>query len=244
MALTTVRTGLTGAALVRLLAGLAGPRAQVRDSRDAFADRLSQWLGWTEAISLSAALERPLPPPSAAGAPSTTTDDPWPQEQAEVERVRAVLGHGHAREAAAAGRSTFEQGIGFSPYRQRYLARQQAMEMAIGLLRERLRAVVAARSPELARLAAVDAVMARTLGPHEDRLMAGVAPMLEKHFRRLAEAHGADDERWLEPFRQDLHTVLLAELELRLQPALALLEALRPPGAIAPTAATPGNKDA
>ncbi|MBP6896572.1 MAG: DUF3348 family protein [Gammaproteobacteria bacterium] len=242
MALTTVRTGLTGAALVRLLAGLAGPRAQVRDSRDAFADRLSHWLGWTDAISLSAALERPLPAPSAAGAPSTT-DDPWPQEQAEVERVRAVLAHGHAKEAAAAGRSTFEQGIGFSPYRQRYLARQQAMEMAIGLLRERLRAVVAARSPELARLAAVDAVMAQTLGPHEDRLMAGVAPMLEKHFRRLAEAHGPEDESWQEPFRQDLHTVLLAELELRMQPALALLEALRPPGAAAPTVATPGNKD-
>ncbi|WP_029227051.1 DUF3348 family protein, partial [Burkholderia ubonensis] len=48
------RTALSGPTLVRLLARLAD--ADVPESRQTLADRLSQWLGWTDAISLSSAL--------------------------------------------------------------------------------------------------------------------------------------------------------------------------------------------
>lgn len=229
----TARTGLTGSALVRLLAGLTDPHGRAREPRSAFADGLSQWTGWTDAIALSAALDRPLATALPAGERLRTQYD---QEHAEYTRVRALLAQAIGREAQAVGRSPLEAGLGFTPYRQCYAARQQAMDVAIGALRERVRAVLAACTPELARLAEVDAVMARALAAQERRLLATVPVQLEKHFQRLRAAQfaapqgqGHDSDAWLDGFRHDLQAVLLAELELRLQPVEGLVEALRHP---------------
>jgi hypothetical protein len=141
--------------------------------------------------------------------------------------------HGAARDAAT----------DYPPYRRRYVARQQAMETSIGALRGRLRETLAVRSPAMARLASVDAVMEQVLGPHEQRLLATVPALLEKHFKRSrppeteADANNGDNESdgddeaqrlaWLDAFRQDMQGVLLAELDLRLQPVEGLVEALR-----------------
>ncbi|MBS0342442.1 MAG: DUF3348 family protein, partial [Proteobacteria bacterium] len=66
------RTDFTGPALIRLLARLT--EAEPPGSQQAFADRLSQWLGWTDAISLSAALNgagpAQAPAPQADARPS------------------------------------------------------------------------------------------------------------------------------------------------------------------------------
>jgi len=45
------RSGFNGSALIRLLSRLA--EADVREPANPAADRLSQWFGWTDAISLS-----------------------------------------------------------------------------------------------------------------------------------------------------------------------------------------------
>ena len=58
MAQHTGRAGLTGSALVRLLAGMGEAPGGAGGPRAAFADGLVQWVGWTDAIALSAALER------------------------------------------------------------------------------------------------------------------------------------------------------------------------------------------
>jgi hypothetical protein len=97
------------------------------------------------------------------------------------------------------------------------------MEVAIGPLRGRLRAVLAGRSPDMARLAALDAVMEQVLGAQEHRLLATLPALLEKHFVRLRDAGGDD---WRTVFQRDLQGVLLAELDIRLQPVEGLLEAL------------------
>ncbi|KAB2896797.1 MAG: DUF3348 domain-containing protein, partial [Burkholderiaceae bacterium] len=231
MAQRTLRTGLTGSALMRLLAGLTDPQVRWSESRAAFADGLSQWTGWADAIALSAALDRPL-----AKSPTSGDEEPFRYEEAyaEYQRVRALLARAIVREATAVGRSPLDAGLGFSPYRQCYVARQQAMDVAIGPLREQVRAALAAGTPELARLAAVDTVMAQVLSNQERRLLATVPLLLEKHFGRLraAQVSGAgdgpgfsEDGTWLDLFRQDLQAVLLAELELRLQPVEGLVEA-------------------
>ena len=55
--------GVAGSELDRLLARLAD--APPADGRPAFAERLGHWLGWTGAISLSAALKAaPAVPPA------------------------------------------------------------------------------------------------------------------------------------------------------------------------------------
>ncbi|MGJ7493628.1 DUF3348 domain-containing protein [Variovorax sp. RT4R15] len=220
------RTGVTGSTLVRLLARLADTDAP--ESKQAFADRLSQWLGWTDAISLSAALSgSPATARSGAAADASA-------ERAQCARVRSAAASAIAEDMRGAAMDT-DTTTGFSPWRQRYLARQQAMATSIGALRGRLRETLAARSPAMARLAAVDAVMEQVLGAHEHRLLATVPALLEKHFKRLRPADPAQDapdnsevqpQAWLDVFGQDMQSVLLAELDIRLQPVEGLLEAL------------------
>jgi hypothetical protein len=84
----------------------------------------------------------------------------------------------------------------------------------------------------MARLASVDAVMEQVLGAHEQRLLSTVPSMLEKHFGRLQpvpDEPGSEvqPEAWLDAFCKDMQGVLLAELDIRLQPIEGLLEALR-----------------
>ncbi len=101
------------------------------------------------------------------------------------------------------------------------------MELAIAALRGRLREAAGRASPALARLAAVDAVMEQVLGAREQALLAGVRRQLEQRFERLRPPPDAAPTDWLTPFCQDLQALLLAELDLRLQPLEGLVEALR-----------------
>ena len=244
MAQRSDRTPLTGSTLVRLLAGLIDPQQRVRDSRMSFADALNQWTGWTESIALSKALDRPLAAalPATAGTPGA--QDRHAAGLAEHDRVRALMAQAIARDVDAAGRGPLDAGMGFAPFRHCLQSRQQAMEIAIGPLRERVRAALAECPGEAGRLAAVDAVMAEVLAVQERRLLGTVAAMLGRHFERLCgaaadapqeegappvdpEAANAVVDSRRELFRLDLQAVLLAELELRLQPVQGLLAALR-----------------
>lgn len=211
----------TGAALVRLLSQLGAAAGQ--DARPAFAERLGQWLGWADAISLSSALNAAQGPVHAAGKPLQAEP-----EQAEAQRVRALLAHTiHTDRDLAPPKPRGSVPLPapeFAHWRRRYLARQQSLELAITELRGRLRATLSGGSPALARLAAVDAVMEQVLGAQERRLLAGVPALLERHYEELRLAQAA---AWLDTFCQDLRGVLLAELDLRMQPVEGLLAALR-----------------
>lgn len=209
------RTALTGASLVRLLSRLlADEAAELREPRQQFAQRLSQWLGWADAISLFAALGPQAAAPQPSGAPA----GPLPgAAQADADRVRAQLAQAMQEAPAEA-----DDDAGYAPWRRHYQSRQQRMEQAIGPLRDRLRQQLAARPGPLARLAEVDAVMQQVLAPQEQRLLATVPGWLGKHFERLRQAGAAG-------FAQDMQAVLLAELDIRFQPVEGLLEALRTP---------------
>lgn len=209
---------LTGPALVRWLARLA--EVDVPESRQVFADRLGQWLSWADAISLSSALSQH--PGSGTGAVATAPDD-----EADRSRVRSALAQAVADDSAfkPAGMDVL---AGFVPYRRAYHVRQQAMETAIVALRARLRSSLTARSPALARLAAVDAVMEQSLGARERSLLSSVPVLLERYFERLRRSNeDAECHAWHTQFAKDVQGVLLAELDLRLQPVEGLLDALR-----------------
>ncbi|RIX81984.1 DUF3348 domain-containing protein [Acidovorax cavernicola] len=232
------RTGFTGSALTRLLAQLSD--TDVPESRQALADRLGQWFSWTDAISLSAALDSDL----GVALPGARASDAT-EEALECARLKAAL----AKANAEGGVASVLPGANddFPPYRRRYFARQQAMETGIEPLRARLRARLATRSPELARLAAVDAILEQVVGARERSLLATVPALLEKHFKRLRDtdlAHRADQAAqdahpdnpppaptaaggWLDVFGRDMQSVLRAELDIRMQPVEGLLEALR-----------------
>lgn len=247
------RTAFSGPALIRLLARLTD--VDVPESSQSLSDRLSQWLGWTDAIALSSALNN-NPPAVAAGARAFSD-----AEEHECARVRTSLAEAIAGDsvfAAARRRGSAAQvrpqgvpmdaPVDYAVFRQRYLSLQQTMETGIGNLRARLRGMLAARTPAMARLAVVDAVMERALSERERSLLAAVPGMLRGHFERLlqveqqalADAEASGDASgdvstaspttpgaWLDTFRKDMQSVLLAELDVRLQPVEGLLAALR-----------------
>jgi hypothetical protein len=206
------RTRYTGSGLVRALAALDDVEAPA--SKEAFAEKLSRWFDWTDAISLSAALSTPPPAPPAfplSAAAAAAADE------RECARVRAAL-------AKAVGVVPEDATADAAACRSHCQARQQAMDAAVGPLRRRLRASLSTASPAGARLAAVDAVMEQVVGAQERALLSTVPRRLERHVERLRLSH---PDAWPALLRDDLRAVLLAELEHRWLPVEALLAALR-----------------
>jgi hypothetical protein len=206
------RTPLSGSALIRLLAALGD--ADIPASKDSFADGLCRWFDWTDAISLSSALDGPQAAvaETRVGASSAAAS----AADRDCRRVREAI--------ARLGASLDPTADDFAPHRQRYLGWQQAMDSGIVPLRRRVRASLSSASPALARLAAVDAVMDKVIGARERTLLATVPAWLEQHFARV---RGSQPDAWRDTFCQDMREVLLAELDLRMQPVDGLLEALR-----------------
>ncbi len=161
--------------------------------------------------------------------PETTTGRiKWPRPPAEV---------------------TIDLAADYEPYRRFYLAHQRDMETKVAALRVAVRKGMAGAPAPLQQLAALDARFDAILADRESRLLASVPSLLEKRFERLRAAHWQSlastltdkpaetqlpDDRndwllpgaWLANFCQDMQAVLLAELALRLQPTLGLLEAM------------------
>ena len=129
----------------------------------------------------------------------------------------------------------------YGPYRRFHLALQTDMEAGVRALRGSIRRALAPVSTGLARLAALDEALDRILAARERQLLATTLPaLLEKRFQQLLAAHrqtlidsgqGDDPGLWMQPggwlatFRDELQAVLIAELDLRLQPVLGLVDA-------------------
>ena len=137
-----------------------------------------------------------------------------------------------------------EPKIAFEPYRRFYAAHQRQMETQVRTLRSQLRGQLAKSTPAMQQLAVLDASFENILSEREAVLLGKVPKLLEKrfsqalkqHLKQQAEALAEDvnanantprlkPDAWLLPWRQQLRTALLAELDTRLQPALGLLEA-------------------
>ncbi|WEN16742.1 DUF3348 domain-containing protein [Rhodanobacter sp. AS-Z3] len=211
---------LPGPTLIRLLARLAG--ADVAPAGSSLPDRLSQWFDWNQALVLSTALDGKLA--------VVASDLPLSSEveSDECARVRASL----------AANITADDGVqaadDYAAFRQRHLTLQRSMQAATGRLRGHLRDRLAQTSDEMARLAEVDAVMELALSPREQNLLATVPALLGEHFERLRQIAQTQERHavtvtstWLERFRHDMQSVLLAELDVRFQPVEGLLAALR-----------------
>ena len=227
------RTSVRGPTFIRLLARLTD--VDVPLSRQSLADRLGQWLDWTHAVALSTSLDGK---PSAvdSGVPTFGST-----EENECVRVHTSLVSTIAGDRAFAKEGGANDAVDYSVFRQRYLAIQRSMQAATGNLRGRLRDMLAQKTADMARLAAVDAAMERALSPREQTLLAHVPVLLGNYFERLrqteqkslADTQVSEDAPaiaprvWLDVFRKDMQSVLLAELDVRFHPVEGLLAALR-----------------
>lgn len=188
------------------------------------AERLGGWLGWADAIGLSQVLATPVAAGQAPQARAQAQD--WAgaalarlQDELTAAFDDALL----ARESAEPAPAGVPLADLLAPYRLHHAQQQRSMAARIATLRERLRPHLADSSGRLARLAQLDALVERaTAGPERERL-AGLPALLT---RRAERHHAADPRGWRARFWADLQRALRAELDLRLQPVLGLIEAL------------------
>ena len=220
------RTSVRGPTFIRLLARLTD--IDVPPPPSTPSDHLSQWIDWTRAVALSRALDGRLP----------ARDETVPvfdsAEDAAYSGTRNRLANSIAdgMPSPTSRPLDVENGapvvIDYSLFRQHYLAMQRAMQTATGKLRGQLRDRLAGTSPDMARLAEVDALMEAVLSPREHKLLAAVPALLGEHFQRLQQAtHDNHTGAWLQAFHRDMQGVLLAELDVRFLPIEGLLAALR-----------------
>lgn len=130
----------------------------------------------------------------------------------------------------------------YAAFQQRYLDQQRQMETKIASLRAHVRQVLSASTPRLQQLAALDAAMDKMIDARRQQLLGRVSPLLERRFEQLRQAHeaaraaqapeaaaapGADwrPGGWLHGFSREWQEALVAELEVRLQPVVGLMEA-------------------
>lgn len=206
------------------------------------AERLSAWFGPLDAIrlqSLHQALDASAAQAAAPrkAAPKLALDD-------DVQRVRGVLSQAIAKDplALAGIRPTDVEDPGYGPWQQRHIELQRQMGQMVEALRDHVRQSAARLSPALRQLATIDAAFEEMLAVREQALLPTLLPHLEARYRALRAAHrqtceatGQPDDPahwrapggWLATFTHDWHHALRAELELRLEPVLGLVDAVR-----------------
>jgi hypothetical protein len=233
--MTSRATNLHSSRLIRALADLV-----ILDSRGPdinFAEVLGLWLDHHDAIALRAVHTKRVPI-KLSGVKSVASVD----LNDEFTRMRTSLVNLMTTTAATnLGSAAVElPSPAYEPYRRYYLEHQRNMALSVRALRVHVREVLTSASPELNQLAALDAVLDEILCDRESKLLSTVPLLLARRFEQSRKAHQqmldatqqADNpstcmqaQGWLARFCNELQTVLLAELDVRLQPTLGLIEA-------------------
>ena len=236
---TLKRPKLHSSRLLHVLADLS--LADTAGSSVAFAEKLALWVDFTHAIKLSgllnthAAAAAIAPKRSSGGSESLVQTLNKVRNSLEnlitqgcspkVFKAQVEL-HSPSLELSDAPPTTYE------PYRRYYMSLQRDMETSVHALHLRVREALVKASPNLKKLVALDTTFEGILAEREGKWLAKMPVMLEKQFGTLlAQNTSTETNDWLKPghwlhqFSQNFQTLLLAELDLRLQSTLGLVEA-------------------
>lgn len=237
------RTNFHSSHLIRTLCDLAVLEAGGQES--ALGEKLGLWIDFADAIALTrvhnaGVQDAPAATPAAA---DRSVHDSFAKARAGMEGVIAKssapnTGRTRAELSLPSLDLPLDDAKVYTPFRRYHQAHQRDMENNVRSVRAKVRDGVVAQSPRLQQLVALDAAFDSILGEREARLLSTIPSLMEKRFNQLRKAHlqtqPTDDTpavwmqpgAWLARFCTELQTVLLAELDLRLQPAVGLLEAL------------------
>lgn len=208
--------------------GVSAPRQDV-------AERLGQWLNVNEAIALRTTQAAVAAAGATAARRTAPPDDPAALHtalQQELQRVRAVLTQSITTRGPSHQPDTDDLDIEWALFHQRLGDQQRRMALSVAALRGHVRQALAQSTPHLAQLAALDAAMEPLLAGREARLLNSLPAFLKARFvvlrRQVVDPSDANpnDLRWLKTFANEFEQTLLAELELRLQPVIGLIESL------------------
>lgn len=227
--------------LIRLLSDVT--LLDVERPKQDVAERLGLWLNAADSVTLHAALEPSTlaaqdKPSDARSASAVALEEEFHRVHTDLVKdivaKEASVSVGHRPQAPKQAESAYDAAAGFAPFYKRYLDQQRQMNLKLTPLRAHVRQVLAKASPKLRQLATLDAVMEQTLGGREQKLLAVVPLLLERRFEHLRSPHDEGQDgpprsrnsaSWLDTFSKELQDVLLAELEVRLQPVVGLIEA-------------------
>lgn len=242
-------TALNSSRLVRFLSDIEV--ADVAVSHKHFTERLGQLIDLSDSVALSAAhgklAKMKMDTPSAA-TPVASNE----AVIAEFIRVRTAAvqfivstftpGEGVSWLSLPTVSSVTPEAelTSYERYQLFYVNHQREIIFKLNKLRADTRSSVSAHSVRLAQLVALDTALDATLAVHTQKLFAGVPRLLGKRFQALYQQHQqavtdlqSDDPQlwgepggWLDQFNREMQGLLLAELEVRLEPILGLVEAL------------------
>jgi hypothetical protein len=248
------RTNFHSSKLIRCLVDLAN--VDTVEPGKAFAEKLGLWIHFSDAVTLSAVHNDSIANPPKMQA-RNQQEQPFAACTAvctEFDRIQAILMNSVIKSCSSnLGKThielptpTFELPLDLAtahvPYRRFYEAHQRDMELNVQPLRIKVREALAKASTGLRKLAELDATLEKILCERERLLLAKVPLLLKKRFEQLFKAHQqmlvdtqqADNPAgwtlaggWLARFCNDMQMLLLAEVELRLQPTVGLIEALK-----------------
>lgn len=230
--------------LVRLLSELSAIKFSASEHN--LAEQLGRLIGLSDSISLARSLGQL---PLKAGDPSVENAGAVRDDLLASRReMMRIIVESFAPQAGSTGIQAPSLSVGtriealqtFEPYRRFYSMHQAEMAGAIQSLRQRVRNGVAGFSVELNQLAELDRILGESLSIHTGKLFNLCPKLLEERFKQLLQAHRDSSAEtnvtephqwlmpggWLELFYQDMKELLLAELDVRLQPVFGLLEAL------------------
>lgn len=186
-------------------------------------ERLAGLIDLSDAFTLSENL-RGLPRTPFTAAPTTNARETAEAIKAQFIRERLALMETLVRKSTP-GPNNLALGLeapdSFDMLLRFYTLQQSEMEHQVLKLRLHMRETMSCLSRELKQLALLDAALSDTITQETRKALASLPRLLHKHFVRLQQ----QPEGYL-LFIHDMQKLLLAELDLRLQPLMGLIEAL------------------
>ena len=243
------RARLHSSELLRFLGslGMADAAADIGDVGQSLGD----WLDFRQAIALQAFIGTVDDPATVPAQPTARVDAVVLRrrfnevrtalEQSILKGTVPALGLVRIELPFAELDHPIDPKTAFDPFRRYCTGHQRQMENIIRSLRAQLRSMLDKGTTAHRQLSTLDAIFENVLHPRESRLLSKIPTQFEKrfakslkqHMKALTEAADADEPAprttaWLAPLCEDMRNALLAELDLRLQPILGLIEALTP----------------
>lgn len=241
------RARLHSSELLRFLTGqgLVDAHAQTGD----VGQRLGDWLDFRQAIALQSFIGTVDDPPAEPVRPSARVDAAVLRrrfdevrlalEQSILKGTVPALGLARIDLPAAELEHPIDPKTAFDPFRRYAAGHQRQMEGIIRSLRMQLRGMLDKGTTQHRQLSTLDAIFDNVLTPREHRQLGHIPALFERRFNQAVRQHmkqlvqAADHDEpaprtstWLAPLRDQLQAALLAELDLRLQPMLGLIDAL------------------
>jgi hypothetical protein len=219
-----------GTRLVRLLRDLQVADAEV--SHQHFAGRLARLIDLADSINIADAHGQLR---AMAFEPTTASNAAIKQQflRSRTAMMQAVIKGLDPQAGPARSKlptpetppSPLDKTAAAEPYLKFYATQQGQIDANVQRLQKRVREAVAGLSPKLAQLCALDTALGDTLAVHSRKFFAVIPRLLQQYFEQQLQAEPEQWRRFHQQLCARIQGLLLAEIEVRLEPVLGLIEA-------------------